>query len=130
MREYDSKYGYDGKGGVMEEMIARIQDIKAAPESGKTRLVVKPKDSNRSHAVIDIDMKNGRDLKSKETYIFQVSEKDDSRVPGFQRKKSAEFRAYRCSDDPEKYSPEMATKRLMNRFGSGSTTGNSGRIKF
>lgn len=129
MREYHSKYGYDGT-GAREEMIARIQDIKASPESGKTRLVVKAKDMSRSHAVIDIDMKNARDLKAKETYIFQISEKDDSRVPGFQRKKSAEFRAYHCDENPEKYAPDMAADRLMNRFGRGSTTGNSGRIKF
>lgn len=129
MREYHSKYGYDGT-GAKEEMIARIQDIKAAPEPGKTRLVVKPRDAQRNHAVIDINMKNARDLKSKETYIFQVNEKDDSRVPGFQRKKSAEFKAYHCAENPEKYSPEMATQRLMHRFGSGSSTGNAGRIKF
>lgn len=128
MREYHSGSGYDHT--AREEMIARIQDIKVAPEAGKTRLVVKPKDSNRSHAVIDIDMKNARDLKAKETYIFQVDEKDDSRVPGFQRKKSAEFKAYYCEENPERYSPEMATQRLMNRFGSGSSTGNAGRIKF
>ncbi len=129
MREYHSKYGYDGT-GAREEMIARIQDIKAAPEPGRTRLVVKPKDASRNHAVIDINMKNARDLKSKETYIFQVDEKDDSRVPGFQRRKSAEFKAYHCDANPEKYSPEIATDRLMKRFGSGSSAGKAARIKF
>lgn len=129
MREYHSKYGYDGL-GAKEEMVARIQDIKASPEAGKKRLVVREKDKVRSHAVIDIDMKNAKELKSKETYVFQVNEKDDSRNPGFQRKKSADFKAFHCKDDPTVYVPGSETAKKMTRFGSGSSTGNAGRIKF
>lgn len=129
MREYHSHFGYDGT-GAKEEMVARIEDLKASPEAGKKRLVVREKDKVRGHAVIDIDMKNAKDLKAKETYVFQVSEKDDSKNPGFQRKKSAEFRAYHCGDDPNVYVPGSETSKKMTRFGSGSTTGQSGRIKF
>ncbi len=129
MREYDSKFGYDGT-GAKERMIARIEQTKGSSEAGKTRLVVREKDKVRSHAVIDIDMKAAKDLKEKQTYIFEVSEKDNSRVPGFQRKKSAEFKAYSCSDKPEVYVAGSETKEKMGRFGSGSSAGQAGRIKF
>jgi len=129
MREYDSKYGYDGT-GAKEKMIARIEETKRSPEAGKTRLVVREKDKVRSHAVIDIDMKAAKDLKEKQMYIFDVNEKDNSRVPGFQRKKAADFKAFHCSDAPEVYVPGSETKEKMGRFGSGSSNGQSGRIKF
>ena len=129
MRDYDSKYGYDGT-GAKEKMVARIEETKRSAEAGKTRLVVREKGKVRSHAVIDIDMKVAKDLKEKETYIFEVNEKDNSRVPGFQRKKSAEFKAFHCSDTPEMYVAGSETKEKMTRFGSGSTTGQAGRIKF
>ena len=129
MRDYDSKYGYDGT-GAKEKMVARIEETKRSPEAGKTRLVVREKDKVRSHAVIDIDMKVAKELKEKQMYIFDVSEKDNSRVPGFQRKKSAEFKSFHCSDEPEIYVAGSETKEKMGRFSSGSRAGQSGRIKF
>lgn len=129
MREYDLKLGYDGS-GAKEKMIARIEETKRSSEAGKTRLVVREKDKVRSHAVIDIDMKHAKDLKEKQMYIFEVNEKDNSRVPGFQRKKSAEFKAFHCSDAPEVYVPGSEAKEKMTRFGSGSSAGQAGRIKF
>ena len=129
MRTYHSAYGYDGT-GAKEQMIAKIQDIKASPESGKTRLIVREKDKIHSHASIDIDMKHAKELKTKETYVFQVNEKDHSRMPGFQRKKSAEHKAFHCHEDPSVYVPGSELAGKMSRFGGASTTGNAGRIKF
>jgi hypothetical protein len=129
MRQYDSKYGYDGT-GAKEKMIARVEETKRSSEAGKTRLVVREKGKTRSHAIIDIDMKVAKDLKEKETYVFAVNEKDNSRVPGFQRKKSAEFKAFQCSDTPEIYVPGSEIREKMSRFGSASTAGQSSRIKF
>jgi hypothetical protein len=165
MREYDSKYGYDGT-GALEEMIARVQDIKASPYAGKKRLVVKKEGAERSHAVIDIDMKDAKDIvrstsrpradredrrdtrsvrdqerrpqksadekwdRNKGKYIFQVKERDDSKNPGFQRKKSAEFKAYDCEEKPQQFTSELETNRRMNRFGGGSSTGKAKRTKF
>lgn len=158
MREFDSKHGYDRN--AMEEMIARVQDIKASPVPGKKRLVVKEEGAARSHAVIDIDMNVARDVVRAQSrprnnrepslldaereaqrkpkpynpnegkYIFKVEERDDSKNPGFQRKKSAEFRAYDCHEKPTPYEAGMDTSRRMNRFGGGGDSKSSGRIKF
>lgn len=117
MRTLDTRYGYDGV-GAKEELIARVQDIKASPSPGKNRLVIREKDKNLSHAVIDIDMKASRDLRSKETYVFQVNEKDDSRNPGFQRKRSAEFKVFECDEKPMEYSSAYDTQKKFGRFGS------------
>lgn len=111
-------------------MIAKIQDIKAAPAAGKQRLVVRERGKNLTHAVIDIDMKVAKELKAKETYFFQVSEKDDSRNPGFQRKRSATFRAYSCDEKPETYSSQTETRRRMDRFGGNGNTTQASRIRF
>lgn len=159
MREFDSKHGYDKN--AMQEMIARVQDIKASPVAGKKRLVVKEEGASRSHAVIDIDMSVARDVvraqsrprrdrepslldaereaarkpkpydPDKGKYIFKVEERDDSKNPGFQRKKSAEFKAYDCHETPTPYEAGMETARRMNRFGGGAgDSKNKGRIKF
>ncbi len=116
-RSFDPTHGYDKS--AMEEIVARVQDIKASPIAGKQRLVVREKGMNLSHAIIDIDMKHAKELKAKETYSFQVQEKDDSKNPGFQRQKSASFRAYDCEDKPEAFSAAAETKKRMNRFKGG-----------
>lgn len=128
MRTYDSKYGYDHT--ALEDMTARILEVKASAEAGRVRLVVQEKGKTRTHGVIDIAMKHGRDLEEKQTYRFKVMEKDDSRNPGFQRKKSAEFKAFRCDEAPELYTPGMETQMRMNRFGGNSSTTKSSRVKF
>lgn len=173
MRTYDSKHGYDGGGtkdnkgndmGARQQMIAKIQDIKASPYAGKKRLVVREEGMNRSHAVIDIDMKDAKDLvratsrpkrerdddrlknlrdKDKEAtkkekprnssegkYVFQVNERDDSKNPGFQRKKSAEFRAFDCHEKPEEYVSGSEHKQVFGRFGGSGNSKNSSRLKF
>jgi len=128
MRSFDPTNGYDTS--AMEQLIAKVQDIKASPKAGQRRLVVREKGTNFSHAVIDIDMKVSRDLKSKETYVFQVKEKDDSSNPGFQRKRSGEFKAFECRDTPEAYTLEFEKNALFNRFGGGGGGKGVKRTKF
>ncbi len=114
LRTFDPTHGYDT--GAREEMVARIQDIKASSVAGKQRLVVRERGTSFTHAVIDIDMKHAKELKENETYSFQVTERDDSRNPGFQRKKSATFKAYDCEDKPEEFSASAHAKKMMSRF--------------
>lgn len=83
-----------------------------------------------SHAVIDVKMKDSHDVKTKETYTFNVREKDDSRNPGHQSRKAAGFRGYDCEGKPEDYSPAAETQGKFNRFGGASSAKNVGRIKF
>jgi hypothetical protein len=128
MRSFDPNNGYDS--GAMEQLIAKVQDIKASPKAGQKRLVVREKGTNFTHAIIDIDMKASRDLKSKETYVFQVREKDDSSNPGFQRKRSSEFKSFLCADTPEAYSLEFEKNALFNRFGGGGGGKGAKRTKF
>lgn len=119
MRSFDSGGGYDGT-GALEQMIAKIQDIKASPKPGHQRIVVREKDKNLSHSVIDVEMKYAKELKEKETYIFHVSEKDYNRNPGHQRQRSATLKSYDCDGKPEDYTPAAAHKAVFNRFkGSG-----------
>lgn len=136
---FNSRGGYDGGGGkdinghdigARERMIAKIQDVKASPYAGKTRLVVREEGKDKSHAVIDVNIKDAKDLKSKEKYVFHVNERDDSKNPGFQRKRSATFKAYDCSEKPEGYVPGSEYKETFSRFGGSGNTKNSGRLKF
>lgn len=164
MKDRDSNFGH-GVGGALEEMIARVQDIKASPYAGKKRLVVKKEGAEKSHAVIDIDMKDAKDLvrsttrpnrdreesrrdtrserdqernprknvadkwdRNKGKYIFKVEERDDSRNPGFQRKKSAEFKVFDAKEKPMEWTPEFETSRKMDRF-SGADRGSFGGSK-
>jgi hypothetical protein len=126
---YHSKYGYDGT-GAKERLVAKIQDIKASPEAGKKRLIIRETTKTMSHAAIDIDMKYARDLEEKGTYVFEVEEKDNSRNPGFQRKKGSSFRSYYCHEEPDLYTPESDRRELMNRFGGGGSAKGGSRTKF
>lgn len=128
MRSFDPTHGYDVS--ALEQMIAKIEDIKSSPKAGTTRLVVREKGKNFTHAVIDIDMKAARDLKSKELYVFQVQERDDSSNPGFQRKRSAEFKAYNCHETPDIYTPATEREAKFNRFGNAGGGSGGERHKF
>lgn len=119
---------FDGD-GAYKEMIAKVQDIKAAPHHGQKRLVVREQGKLHEQAVIDIDMKAARELEERGTYVFKVQEKTDDRY-GYQRKKAASFKAYSCDDTPQEFTPETIAKNLMSRFGG--ETGGKGhtRTKF
>lgn len=116
--------GFEGDGAYVQ-MIAKIQDIKAAPHHGQKRLVVRERGKQHQHAVIDIDMKAFRELEEKQTYIFQVKEKTDSRY-GHQRRGATGFKAYSCDDAPTEFTQAALTEQTFNRFG-GCGSGNAGR---
>ncbi len=129
MSSFNSKNGYDG-GGALEQMIAKIQEIKASPKTGHQRLVVREKDKSMKTSVIDVEMKHVKELSEKETYMFNVREKDSSRNPGHQRQRSASLKAYECEGKPEDYKPGMTTGNSMfNRFGGGGGSGKSTKGK-
>lgn len=120
-----SKFGggrgaFEGE-GAYTQMIAKIQDIKAAPHHGQKRLVVREHGKLHQQAVIDIDMKAMRDIEEKGTYVFQVQEKDEHRY-GYQRKKSTNFTAYTCDEKPEAFTSSTLHDMSFNRFGGGKRT--------
>jgi hypothetical protein len=120
--------GTDGAVGALKEMVAKIQEMKAAPHHGQKRLVIREKGKIHTHSVIDIDMKHARDIEEKGTYKFKVEEKEDSR--NGQKKKhnsSTGFKAYHCGDKPIEYTAEIEKAETFSRFGS--TTRNP-RTKF
>lgn len=120
--------GFEGEGAYMQ-MVAKVQEVKAAPHHGQKRLVVRERGKIHTQAVIDIDMSAVRDLEENETYVFHVKEKDDSRY-GYQRKKATSFKAYSCEDTPEAFTPETIAKSLMSRFGGENGGKGHKRTKF
>lgn len=121
MSKFGSNYGAFEGDGAYVQMIAKIQDIKAAPHHGQKRLVVREHGKVHHQAVIDIDMKAFRELEEKGTYVFQVQEKDDSRY-GYQRKKGTGFKAYHCGEAPEEFSAGAMSEQQFNRFNGGKRT--------
>jgi len=115
--------------GAYTQMIAKIQDMKAAPHHGQKRLVVREHGKVHQQAVIDIDMSAMRDLEEGETYVFSVKEKDDSRY-GYQRKKMTSFKAYHCDDAPEEFTATTLTEQQFSRFGGASRLKDGKRTKF
>lgn len=89
--------------GKKELMCGTVKDIKASPEGGKKRLIVKEKGASNKSFAVDIDMMDAKNLKRKETYAFQVEEKSDDRYGSQGRKKESGFRTYYCDTTPEKY---------------------------
>lgn len=122
MKSFTSDRGTGYSDGAMLEMIAKIQDVKASPHHTQKRLVVQERGKRMGQRVIDIDMKHARDLEEKETYIFKVSEKDDSRNGMHKRKMSTDFTAYECHAKPDTFSVADERAAAMNRFGSGKRT--------
>ncbi len=129
MGRYSFTNGYDGDGSL-EKITAMVQEIKASPKSGHKRLVVREKGKTMSHAVIDIKMKDAKDVEEKKSYMFDVREKDYSRNPGQQRRKAADFKGYDCEGMPEDYTPAAETQARFNRFGGGAGGKKVGRTKF
>ena len=115
--------------GAYREMIAKVQDIKAAPHHGQKRLVVREQGKLHQQAVIDIDMKAMRDVEESGTYVFKVQEKDDNRY-GYQRKKVTGFKAFSCDEAPREFTPETIAKALMGRFAGEAGGKSHKRMKF
>lgn len=129
MSKFGGGYGAFEGDGAYAQMIAKIQDIKAAPHHGQKRLVVRERGKLHQQTVIDIDMKAVRDLEEGESYIFNVKEKTDSRY-GYQRRGSSTFKAYSCDEAPDAYSAAAVAEMAFNRFGKAERCGMSKRTKF
>ena len=114
MAKFGSSNVHEGDGAYIQ-MIAKIQDIKAAPHHGQKRLVVREHGKVHQQAVIDIDMSAMRDIEEDETYVFNVKEKDGSRY-GYQRKKLTSFKAYHCDEAPGEFTATTLTEQQFSRF--------------
>jgi hypothetical protein len=111
--------GTDGTNNALKEMVAKIQELKAAPHHGQKRLVVREKGKVHTHSVIDIDMKHARDIEEKGTYKFVVEEKENNRNgQSKKRTSSTGFKAYHCGDKPIEYTAEIEKAETFSRFGS------------
>ena len=119
---------HEGDGAYIQ-MIAKIQDIKAAPHHGQKRLVVREHGKVHQQAVIDIDMSAMRDVEEDTTYVFNVKEKDDSRY-GYQRKKLTNFKAYSCDEQPDEFTATTLTEQQFSRFGGEGRLKTGKRTKF
>jgi len=130
MRSFGTPTSGSEKDGALQQIIARVQDIKSAAAHGQKRLVIRENGKAHAHAVIDIDMREARDLKEKETYKFTVKEKNINRPGQSQRASGSNFKAYECHDAPEVYDTAAAQAEAFTRFGGSGRTAGSKRIKF
>lgn len=116
-----------GGGGARQEIIARIEEMKAAPHHGQKRLVIRESNKSNTHAVIDIDMKDARELQEKGTYRFQVEEKHGNRPGQHARTGSSGFKSYASVEAPEKFDGQYTN---FDRFRDKETGGRSSRTRF
>ncbi len=118
------RYGFGG-GGDKEKLTGRIEDIKAAPQHGEKRLIVRDKQANKSVA-IDIPTSESLGLERKETYHFMVEEKHARRDGQGGRAMTPTQRTYQCDDRPAEYGSGSSWDNVLNRFGD-NDRGGSGR---
>lgn len=136
MRSFRSNGGSLGRNNGFEEagayskLIGEIEDIKTAPSSERKRLVVKEKGKSYSRAVIDIDVREGRDVEKKETYVFQIKDKESNRYGRQDRKPSFGMNAYDCDVKPEEYSSSSEHADKFSRFGGSGRLQDGKRTKF
>lgn len=118
-------YGF-GEGSGKEMLIGKIEDIKAAPEYGERRIIVREKTGRRSTVAVDMPTGCSSKLERKETYAFSVEEKSSVRSGQGSRMKSSSFRSYHCDDEPSMYTGREGRGEMLNRFG-GDERGGSRR---
>lgn len=80
-----------------------VSDIKASPERGKKRLIVREKSALGQSCAIDIPISESKKIERKETYSFHVEEKTEDRYGSAGRQKKTGFKTYYCDETPEKY---------------------------
>ena len=107
-------------GGTKSEIIAKVQEMKAAPHHGQKRLVVRETGKLNSHSVIDITMKESMKIEEKGTYRFQVEEKNANRPAQSTTRMNSGFKSYSCDDTPTPYEGGSGTN--FDRFGGGTRT--------
>lgn len=104
-----------------EEIHGRVTQIKASPEKGKKRLIVKTKTGMRKAIGVDVEAKNATHIKRKEDYTIMVKEKDEHNYSG--RSKVSGFKTYSTDEKPEIYSRKAESG--FRDFGASSRMKNS-----
>ena len=88
--------------GSSEIKNGTVSDIKASPERGKKRVIVREKSARAQSFAVDIPMREAREIERKETYSFRVENKP-AKSYGGSREKKIGFRAYNCDEAPTAY---------------------------
>ncbi len=110
-----------------QEIHGRVTQVKASPEKGKKRLIVKSKTGMRKAVGVDIEAKHAAGIKRKENYTIQVKEKDEHNYSG--RPKASGFKTYSTDKKPEIYSRKAESG--FKDFGSNSNMkGSKSRTRF
>lgn len=119
-----NRFETNGKG---ETIVGKVEEIKNAPQHGQKRLIIREKGSRKA-ASVDIPTKQSKNVERKETYKFDVEEKDSSdRYGGTgSRRSTSGFKNYYSDSAPEKFG--LGSKDYMSRFGGGRS--GSGRTRF
>lgn len=102
-----------------------VSDIKAAPERGKKRIIVREKSARAQSFAVDIPMKEARQIERKEAYAFDVREKPEK---SYGREKKTGFKTYYCDEAPEKYGGSGGQQ--FKDFSDGNRLNTSSRTKF
>ena len=100
-----------------DELSGRVTDIKASPERGYKRVIVRERTYAGQSCAIDIPYKEARDIKRKESYSFDVTQKQEKTYGGA-RARSDSFKTYYCEDSPRDYVPNSETR--FRDFSQGS----------
>jgi len=72
-----------------------VSDIKASPERGKKRIIVREKSARAQSFAVDIPMREARDVEPKESYSFDVKEKP---IKPYGSDKKTGFKSYYCDE--------------------------------
>lgn len=102
-----------------------VSDIKASPERGKKRIIVREKSARAQSFAVDIPMREARNVERKESYSFDVKEKP---IKPYGSDKKTGFKSYYCDEAPEKYGGGGGQQ--FKSFSDGNRLGSSDRTKF
>lgn len=79
-----------------------VSEVRASPERGKKRFIVREKSARGQSFAVDIPMSEARHVERKETYSFNVQDKPAKAYGGGREKKTG-FRSYNCDEAPSQY---------------------------
>lgn len=112
------------------KLVGKIEEIKAAPSSGRKRLVVKEDGKQHSRSYIDIDVKQSKDLEKNQKYVFDVKDKETTTYGRRNRKPYSAFNAYDCDRAPDDYDSSAGSSERSTRFGGSSRLSKGKRTRF
>lgn len=100
-----------------EVLVGKVEDVKAAAETGKKRLIVREKGGARLAHSVEVPIPHMNDIERKKDYKFLVEEKDRERRYGYVREKRSGTRNYFSDDKPEPWGLDSLRNEKNNRFG-------------